>query len=118
MDAWPAKFTRIGASETQVRPEVVVVGLDLPGLPEPRVVEVELPGVPAPLVDQRAVDVPKDLPLARPQQRVLGDRVGYPDRPPFRVDHHIAEWDQQGTGLAAELALEPYGPRRTGSRLA
>src|SRR6266536_1093032 len=106
MDAWPAKFTTMAASEVEVRPgEVLVVVL-------------ELPGFPTPLLDQRAVEGQKDLPLAAPQPRVLGDRVRNPDRPAFRVHDHVAEWDQQGTRITAELALEAHGHRRAGGRLA
>src|SRR6266536_3534113 len=105
MDAWPAKFTPIRGSEVEVRPEVVVVGLDLPRLP-------------APPVDQRAVDVPKDLPLAGPQQRVLGNRLPNPERLAFRVHDHVAEWDQQGTRITAEFALEADGHRRARRGLA
>src|SRR6266540_4203698 len=106
MDAWPAKFTTMTASEVEVRPcEVLVVAL-------------ELPGFPVSLVDERAVEGQKDLPLAVPQPRVLGNRLWDPDRPTLRVDHHVAEWDQQGAGLTAEFVLEAYGHRRTRDRLA
>src|SRR6266699_1161284 len=104
MDAWPAKFTTMTASEAEVRPgEVLVVALKVPGFPPP-------------LVDQRAVEGQKDLPLAVPQPRVLGNRLRDPDRPTLRVDHHGAEWDQQGARLTAEFALEAYGHRRAGGR--
>src|SRR6266508_6291139 len=91
MDAWPAKFTRMAASEVEVRPgEVLVVALDLPRFP-------------APLVDQRAVEGQKDLPLATPQPRVLSNRLRNPDRPAFRVHDHVAERDQQGDRKSTRL---------------
>lgn len=117
MDAWPANLTTISGSEIDPQPEVVVVGLDLPRLPEPQIVEVQLPRVSASLFDQRLVHVLENLPLARFKQWVVGDRLRHPEGPALAVDDHVAERDQQGAGLAAELALEADRGRRTRSGL-